>query len=414
MSSLPSVRDALSHLHAGQRVYVAGCCGEPTSFLDAIAAEPERAAGVTFTGVLIPGVNRRDPSDGVPGASIEVFFVTPELTPGFRQGRVRLLPLHYSAISRHLVRPGLIDLAVMRVSPPNDDGQVSCGIAADFGPTLEAAGVPMIAEIDEAMPFVADGPTVSLDRFQLAYAAVTPMPTLKSEPVSPALATVAGRIAGLVRPGDTIQLGLGKLQRAVLEALTGHRELNYHGGMISDEAMPLIERNILTRVTTGTALGGAALPARAAASRQIRWRPVSHTHHHATLAAIDNFVAINATLAVDLNGQCVSDALNGRQVSGVGGLVDFQRGALASAGGRPIIALAATTPDGSVSRIVPRLDGTTVSIARADAGIVVTEFGVADCRDLDLDARAQALITIAAPQHRDGLANEWDRLRRAM
>ncbi len=100
---------------------------------------------------------------------------------------------------------------------------------------------------------------------------------------------------------------------------------------------------------------------------------MSHTHDHATLAGIDNFVAINATLSVDLFGQCVSDVLGGRQLSGVGGLVDFQRGALASRGGRPIVALTAATADGKTSRIVPRLDGTTVSIARADAGIIVTE-----------------------------------------
>jgi acyl-CoA hydrolase len=406
-------RAALDLLRPGLRVYVAGCFGEPTGFLDALAREPDRGAGVTFTGVFIPGVNRRDPSAGPREAQVETFFVTPDLADGFDTGRVRYLPLHYSAIVRRFAEPHRLDLAVMRVSPPNAQGEVSFGVAADFSPDIARLAIPLVAEIDATMPFAADGPTCLLDRFALAYEAAHAPRPYSPGASTPALQAIGRRIAALIEPGDTIQLGLGKVHTAVLDAIGDHRDLRYHGGMIIDGMIPLIDRGVMTEVTTGAALGGAVLVARCGVDRRVRFRPVSMTHDIRTLAAIPRFTAINSALAVDLYGQVAADMLDGRPVSGIGGLVDFHRGGMTAAGGRSIIALPASGPAGS--RIVPVLPpGAPPALGRADAMLVVTEHGVADLRGLDVDSRAERLISLADPAQRDSLADAWAGMRRGM
>jgi acyl-CoA hydrolase len=165
---------------------------------------------------------------------------------------------------------------------------------------------------------------------------------------------------------------------------------------------------------TGLALGTRPLFDRCAEDVRIRFEPASFTHDIRTLAGIRRLVAVNSALEVDLFGQANAEFIDGRQVSGVGGLTDFLRGARLSDGGVPIVALAATAKAGQISRIVPRLAPGAVSVPRADMGVVVTEHGHADLRSLDLDGRAQALIAIAAPEHRDGLSNAWDEMRRGM
>jgi acyl-CoA hydrolase len=408
MPDLSSPREAIALLRPGMRVFLGGCAGEPSAFLEALARDPDRGAGVTFTGVFIPGVNRVDPYAMPSGSRLETFFVTPQMQAGFRAGRVSLLPMHYSAIVRRFATPEALALAVTRVSPPNREGMVSFGVAADFSPDIARLPIPLVAEIDPAMPFVADGPVLPIGRFAVAYEAAGTLPDYEAGRLSPALRRIGETIAGLLEPGDTLQLGLGKAQKAVLEALHGKRGLAYHGGMIIDEILPLVETGVIERVTTGVALGGPALIERCRDDAAIRFRPVSFTHDHARLAAIPDFVTVNAALTVDLSGASVSDVLDGEQISGIGGLADFHRGAMASQGGRPIIALASTTSDGSASRIVPRFpDHGAASLARADAGIIVTEHGLADCRGLDLDARARAIIAIADPRHRDALTAAW-------
>jgi acyl-CoA hydrolase len=167
-------------------------------------------------------------------------------------------------------------------------------------------------------------------------------------------------------------------------------------------------------VVCGLALGSAALFERCGSDPRIRFEPTCFTHDIRTLAAIPRLVAVNSALEVDLFGQANAEFIDGRQVSGVGGLTDFLRGARLSDGGVPIVALNATAKGGSLSRIVPRLAANAVSVPRADMGVVVTEHGVADLRGLDLNGRAQALIAVAAPEHRDGLAGAWDEMRRGM
>ena len=199
---------------------------------------------------------------------------------------------------------------------------------------------------------------------------------------------------------------------AALAALEGRRGLKIHSGMVTDPLLSVLDAGSVDEVVTGLALGTRPLFERCASDRRIRFEAASYTHDIRTLAAIPRLVAVNSALDVDLFGQANAEFIAGRQVSGIGGLTDFLRGARLSEGGAPIVALNATAK--GRSRIVPRLAPNAVSVPRADMGVVVTEHGHADLRGLDLDARAQALTAIAAPEHRDALANAWDEMRRGM
>jgi acyl-CoA hydrolase len=263
------------------------------------------------------------------------------------------------------------------------------------------------------MPAVCDGPTVPLDTFDVVVQVDTPLPGYCAGTIDPVSAAIAARVGALVPDGATVQTGLGKIGVATLAALADHRGLSIHSGMVTEPLIILLDRDAVERVTTGVALGSADLYARVATDPRVRFRPVGETHAISTPAAIPRFIAVNSAIEIDLFGQVNAEWMDGRQVSGGGGLIDFLRGAWASDGGVPVVALPASAKGDALSRIVPRLS-CPPSVGRGDPVVIVTEHGVADLRGLSIDARAAALIDIAAPSHRDRLAEAWSAMRRAM
>jgi acyl-CoA hydrolase len=409
---LPLREAALRATGAG-RVFLGASSGEPVALLDAVAADPALWRDVTLTGAFIPGANDRAFAALGMGTAVETIFATRGLPPG---GAVRHLPLHYSDYWRWLATPGRVSLAFLTLPPPRADGTVGLGLAADFAPAVIAAGARLIGIVNEGMPDVPDGPRLPLDRFEALAEGAAPLPVYDPGPPDAAAEAIAAHLVGLLRPGDTVQMGLGKVQGALLRALAGSglRGLGYRSGMIAAGVPAALAAGVLAApVVTGVALGSAAFYAGLADLPGIAFRPVGETHDLARLAAIAGFVSVNSALEVDLMGQVNAEWAAGRQVSGHGGLADFARGARASAGGRAVIALPATARGGAISRIVAALaPGTPVALARADAGLVVTEHGVADLTHATADDRAARLIAIAAPAHRAALADAWDALRR--
>lgn len=396
------------------RVYIPGCGGEPLSLADAFRRRPELARGLTFFGVWIPGVNRTDWGSLGDGVLAETIFASPDWAASAAAGRLRVVPETYSTtVARFAAQPA--DVAVAHVTPPDGNGRCCLSIAADFTPTALRAARHRIAIINPALPRLPAGITVDIRGFDAVAVAEHPPLTVPPPELDPAFARIAGHIRSLLRDGDTLQFGLGKVQTAVLGALDGLRGIRIHSGMVSDPVAALLDGDVLDRsdsaVTTGVALGSDPFYRRLARADRVRMRDVAHTHDIRTLAALDRFVAINSVIEVDLSGQGNAEFLGDRAVSGGGGLLDFLRGARLSPGGRPIMALVSTAKGGTVSRIVPRLTSPAVSIPRADAGIVVTEHGIADLRGLDGEGRAMALIGIADPAHRDGLHAAWTAMR---
>jgi 4-hydroxybutyrate CoA-transferase len=404
-------------LRPGMTVFVEGASGEPTALLEALAAAPEASDGVHFVGCRVPGVNRIDPASFHAGARLTSFFVFGDIARSYETGKVRFLPLHYSAIFSYLAALP-VDLALIQVTPPDADGLCSLGPSVHFVPAVLHRAKTVVAEVNAAMPRPAHSVLVPYERLDVVVETAHPLVPLETGPPSQQAQRIGQHVAGLVEDGDCIQVGIGKVAASVLAALHGHKDLGLHGGMVTDEVIDLHAAGALTgarkSIDRGVMVCCTALGTRvydwAATRDDLRFAPVSHTHDVRVLAQIDRFVAINSGLAVDLFGQANVEMLRGRQVSGTGGLLDFVRGARLSRGGRSILALPSTA--GGASRIVPRLDEAhVVSLPRADADIVVTEHGTAHLRDRSIDERAQALIRVADPAARDALANAWDALR---
>ena len=407
---------ALALLEPGMRVFVNAGPSECMTFVEALKADPERARGVEFVGVFIPGLNTTDYSALAPDARIASTFVSPPFAEAFSSGRLRYLPKAYSGFAATLARMQ-IDLAILRVSPPGPDGRMSYGLNQDYAPIAAATARRVIAFVDQNMPYVTGEPGLRAKDCDAIVEIDEPLRPFPAATASGALEKVGINAAQLIRDGDTIQIGIGKVQSAVLANLFDRKHLGLHSGMIDDAIAALMDKGVLDNSAksadrgvgvTGMAIGTQATWA-CAQRPDMRFRSANYTHSASVIAAQDNFVAINSAIEVDLLGQCNAEMLGGRQISGAGGFHDFQRGAAGSNGGRAIVALPSSA--GGASRIVARLPAGVATGPRNDADYIVTEYGMAALRDLDLDRRAEALIMVAAPQFRSELTDAWKDLR---
>lgn len=413
---MPQMLDSsrfLDYIRAASEVYAPGCAGHSLLFQQWLQAEPQASAGTRYSGVQIPTVNRFDFAGLHPRTRQRTIFLSAELRASWLDGRVDYLPLTYTATWHWLREVARFDVALVQVAPPDADGNCSLGIACDFTPAAWPNARVVLAHINPLMPRTR-GPSIPYSAITAAIVAEAPLLEVPDPAADGAMDAVAERVAGLIGDGATLQLGLGRLQSAVLRAVADRRNLRIHSGMVSDGLLGLYESGALAdaedAVVAGVALGTDALYR---ACGQISFREVGYTHAAATLGKIDGLHAINSALSVDLLGQVNGEFLSGKQMSGVGGLPDFIHGARQTVAGRGIIALPASTPKGQC-RIVPMLPAGPVSLARVDADCIVTEHGVADLRHLDVHQRAAALIAIAAPEHREGLASAWHDLSRTL
>lgn len=410
------LRGGLDIFRPGARVYLPGGTGELVSLAMALGDEPERMADVVIESCLIPGINRIDYAALNPRAEMRLFLLPPQLRASFEANRVKLLPLPYSRIAAHFARGGF-DAALAHVSPPDADGRCSLGMCADFTPIVWPTARERILMVNQRMPRVCHGPTLSISEATLVVETDDPVLEVDDVEFDVAAAEIASHIARLVPNGATIQFGIGGAPRAGIAALRHHRDLRIASGMITTEVIDLLDAGALSRDRrhlTGMAVGSSSLYARVSEEPLFELASVNRTHAVAELATLPAFHAINSALEIDLMGQANLEWRAGLLMSGVGGAPDFARAGAISNGGRSIIALPATAKRGTVSRIVARLQSPSVSLARSDIDVVITEFGVAELRDKPIDERAEALIAVAAPARRAALADEWRRMRPTM
>lgn len=335
-------------------------------------------------------------------------------------GMLDILPCHYSQMAA-LLRSGelRIDVLMLQLSPPDASGRHSLGIANEYLLcALEQAAV-VIGEVNRQVPWTYGERTLGLD--DLDAVVYTDRPPLASGADSGGMREVetqiARNIAPLVEDAATLQTGIGAIPDAVLSALTDHRDLGVHSGSIGDGVMRLMQSGAINNSRKsrdlgisvgGVLMGSQALHQFAHLNPSIQLRSSLYTHDAQVLASLERLVAINSAVEVDLTGQVNSEVAAGSYLGAVGGALDFIRGAHQSRGGLPIIALPSSAR--SRSRIVARLNGP-VTIPRSDAGLIVTEHGVADLRGLTLNQRVRKMLDIAAPEYRAGLEDAWGRSR---
>lgn len=402
----------LDQLRPGLEVYAPGCAGHSLLFESWLQHAPERCDGVRFTGVYIPTVNRFDFAGLHPGARLRSIFLSGDLRDSWLGGRVDYLPMTYSATWKWLSEDARFDIALLQVSPPDANGECSLGVACDFTPAAWPRSAKLIAHVNPSMPRT-HGPTIPWSRLDAVVEQDSPLLEVADPDADLVMDQVAAHVASLVPDGATLQLGLGRLQSALLRAVRERRGLRIHSGMVSDGLLGLFDADALASdadaVIAGVAIGTRRLYD--AVAERVHFREVSHTHCHSVLRAIPRLMAVNSALSVDLLGQVNGEFLGGRQLSGVGGLPDFLRAARLSDAGRGIIALPSCTPSGT-SRVVPMLPKGPVSVGRMDADCIVTEHGVAELRHLDVHTRARAIIAIADPAQRESLERDWHALAR--
>ncbi len=326
-------------------------------------------------------------------------------------GVLELIPFHYATLPRLMVDgPLRVDVVLLQVSPPDEQGRYSLGLANDHLIAALQTARAVLGEVNPEVPWTHGERCLRRDDFAMLVDASEP-PLDAARRMPGALETAIGRhVAGFVDDGATLQFGIGSVPGAVLACLGDRRDLGVHSGVLDDGVVDLIEAGAVTNArksidrgvtVTGLLMGGSRLRRLAHRNSALQLRGTAYTHDPAVLASLDRLVAINSAVEVDLTGQVNAEVAGGMYVGAVGGIVDFLRGAARSRGGTPIIALPAAV--GGRSRIVARLAGP-VTVARSDAGVVVTEHGAADLRGVGLRERMERMIGIAGPQFREELA----------
>lgn len=404
-------RDELSaFLPADGLCLLSGCSAESALFDDAIIAAGDAVAGTTFTGIFMPGYNKCRWLANSHSRAL-AFFMTPEFRAA-GSDRVDFRPLRYADILS-LLRRSRPKAALFMVSPPDANGVCSFGTAVDFIPELWHQTPVRIAHINPLMPATAGNPGIPFSELTAWCEAPQPLLEHNEKATDAVTAAIASHIIPLVRDGATLQIGFGQIPGAILRGLTSHRNLRFHSGLVPDAIVDLLEAGAMadgTPITAGVAIGSQRLYD-VVGSDAFAFHPVSVTHGLDSLRVINDLVAINSAIEVDLFGQAHAELTPKGLMSGPGGATDFAQGTRAANGLR-VIAFPSTAANGKISRVVPAGQGAgPVSLSRSDIDIVVTEHGAADLRDCGYEARAKALIAIADPAHRDALAASWAEVR---
>lgn len=397
--------DLASALPPGGRTLVAACSGESLALADAVMRAGDRLGPMTFTGVFVPGVNTRTYLASAQ-CRVETFFLTPELKAAGEA--VQFLPLCYADILARL-RSVPIDAALFMATPPDADGLCSFGPVVDFLAELWPRIPVRIAHLNPRLPRVRSPCAIPFDQLTAFFEAEQDLVGLSERGDDGAAESIGRHVARFAGDGAVLQTGLGKVPTAALRALRGRKNLRIHSGLIPEAVVDLEDAGALApgaSVTGGVAIGSRRLYERVGGAAY-QFRPVSHTHAPQVIAGLKTFISINSAFEIDLFGQAYAEMGPAGLMSGPGGASDFSRGAWVG-GGLRVLALPASAAKGKTSRVVaPNAGAGPVSLGRMDTDVVVTEFGAADLRGLDHHERAQALIAVAPPDHRERLRGEW-------
>jgi acyl-CoA hydrolase len=409
----------LGLLRPGDAIIWGQGTAEPLPLTEFVVSERARLRPLSvFLGVCFSESVRPEHLDALQVSAYGTFGSTRKLAAG---GGLQIIPGHISQLDRaiELGRIGC-DVAIVQLSAPGPNGKPSLGPINDYIRTAMARARVVIAEVNEQMPWTYGPEPVGLDRIAARIRTSRPLLEAPIRPPTEVDRAIARHAAAVIPDGATLQVGIGSTIDALLESLGDRRDLGVHSGMIADPIVSLIERGVVTNArkpidagitVTAALFGGRRLFRTANRNPDIVVMPYTYTHAPSVLAQIDNLVAINSAVEVDVTGQVNSEVANGRYVGAIGGQVDFMHAAARAPRGCSIIALPSTSDGAAASRIRVQVD--TVTCARSEVDFIVTEYGAADLRSCPLRERMRRLIAIAHPDFREALEREAEpRLRR--
>lgn len=409
-----SHRDAVRRIPKGQHVFLASGAAEPVGLVHELVAQAERFADNVLVHLLTLG-----PAPYVePGYRDHfrhnAFFIGHNVREAVAEGRADYTPVFLSQIPSLIrARRMPVDVALIQVSPPNRYGYVNVGVSVDIVMAAIESAKLVIAEVNPRMPVVHGDGFVHVDRLDAWVAVDRPILEVPREPLDEVAREIGRNVASLIEDGATLQMGIGQIPDAVLEALHDKRDLGIWTEMFSDGVLDLVENGNITgrrktydpgKITSSFTFGTQRIYDFVHDNPLVVFRPSDHVNDPVRISRQHRMVAINSALQIDLTGQVCADSIGCRFYSGIGGQVDFIRGASMCPGGKPIIAIRSTAKKGEISRLVATLDpGAGVVTSRGDVRFVVTEYGVADLLGKSVRERAMSLIAIAHPDHRGEL-----------
>jgi acyl-CoA hydrolase len=414
----PERLDLSSLIEPGDGIVWGQLTAEPPTLVEALSEQAARLGGVSaFVGLalseaLTPESARHIELSFAGGGQTNYRFAM--------DGALNALPVHLSRIPAHLLAGDIpCDVALVNASQGAANGPINLSLSADYMGAAAGAARVVIAEVNDQLPETFGDTAIALDEVAAVVPTSRPPPVFAPPKLGEAERAIGAHIARLIPDRAVLQTGVGAIPSAALEALTGKRDLGVHTGLLTDAMVALIAAGAINNrrkpIDTGKSVtaviyGTPDLYRWAHRNEALSVREVTHTHAAGVLAELERFFAINAAIEVDLTGQVNSEIAGGRPVGLIGGQVDFSRGALASPGGRGIIALRSTARGGKVSTIVPKLSGGIVTTARSDVDVIVTEYGIAELAGIPVFERARRLIAIAHPEFRKDLEAALDGL----
>ncbi|MBP6390931.1 MAG: acetyl-CoA hydrolase/transferase family protein [Flavobacteriales bacterium] len=414
MGKCATAAEAVAAITAGQRVFLHGSAATPRVLVNALLARAGELRDVELVSISTLGALDLDRPDVQRAFFINSLFVSQNVREVVNGPGGDYVPVFLSEIPRLFDRKVLpLDVALVHLSPPDRHGFCSLGVSVDVARAAVRNARVVIAQINARMPRTHGEGQVHIDRLNAYVEVDEPLPEVDyAGRIGERERRIGAHCAGLIEDGATLQLGIGAIPDAVLGGLHGHKDLGVHTEMCSNGIVDLIERGVITnrlkrkhpgRVVTSFAIGTRKLYDHIDDNPQFAFLDAQYVNDGHVIRSNPKATAINSAIEIDLTGQVCSDSIGSYQYSGVGGQMDFMRGAALSEGGKPIIAMASTTGDGA-SKIVPFLrQGAGVVTTRAHVHYVVTEFGVAYLYGRNLHQRAEALTAIAHPDHREAL-----------
>lgn len=418
-SRLISADEAAALIKDGDRIVTAfGCC-EPIGIEKAIEKNYKNYRDVQISNMLIlvdtPWV--RDEMKG--HITYNSFFASASNRKAISCGTADFTTCYFYEIPKVLkevIRPRV---GIYSVCPPDENGYVSMGTNVDYiEPTLEHCELK-IAQVNKYVPRTYGKAMKHISEFDYFVEIDEPLPEVPSAPLTDVERAIGKNCASLINDGDCLQLGIGGIPNAICEELKNKKDLGLHSEMVGDGVVDLLKSGVINnskkqthrgKTVLGFAFGTTKLFDYINNNPDVEMYPIDYVNYPPNIALNDNMVSVNSCIQVDLMGQVVSDTIGLTQFSGVGGQVDFVRGATMSRGGRSIIAMPSTAKHNTVSKIVPTItENSAVTTSRNDVNCVVTEYGIAKLKGRTLKDRARALIKIAHPDFRSMLCAEFER-----
>jgi 4-hydroxybutyrate CoA-transferase len=418
---LMKAHDAVRCVESGMRVYIQGGCAEPETLVEALMERAPYVRDVEIVHMLTFGTAPYVAPEMAGHFRHNAMFIGGNVRDAVNDGRADYTPVYLSEIEGLFENGELpLDVALIEVSRPDMHGFVSLGIGVDTTMTACRMAKFVVAQVNDYMPRTYGDSFIHVSKISAFVESSRLLCEMEKEEPNELQKAIAKNVAGLIEDGATLQMGIGGIPSAVLPHLMDRKDLGIHSELVGDNVIPLIESGVITgakktvlprKIVLGFVLGTRVMFDYVDNNPQFEFRPTAFCNDPALIARNDKMVAINSALQIDLTGQVCSDSIGNRFYSGIGGQVDFLRGASRSRGGKPIIAISSTAKNDTVSRIVPMLNpGAGVVTSRGLVRYVVTEYGVAYLHGKSIRQRAEALISIAHPKFRNELYDYCERI----